>query len=345
MKSITPLLLIFLFVSLQLNAQTKITGTVTDATSGTPLANASVKIKGSSNGVVTNTDGSFTINSNAGNVLVVSSIGYSEQTITIGNETVLTIRLQPSAGELAEIVTVGTRSAGRIKTETAVPVDVVNVSKSTLPTARMNITDILNYAAPSFNFNKQSGSDGADHIDLATLRGLGPDQTLVLINGKRRHQTAFIAVFGTRGRGSSGTDLNAIPVAAIDHIEILRDGASAQYGSDAIAGVINIVLKKDIKRFTGSVGWSGYYDKKYNPHFFDDNNEYYKHGAIDGNAFEFNRDAGFRVGKNGGFFNIAGSFVTNGKTFRQDNGTLTHQSLSPRKWRWFNDECWHHVQH
>ena len=109
---------------------------------------------------------------------------------------------------------------------------------------------------------KQTGSDGADHIDLATLRGLGPDQTLVLINGKRRHQTAFVAVFGTRGRGNSGTDLSAIPIGAIDRVEILRDGASAQYGSDAIAGVINIILKKNVNQFTGNLGYAAYYDSE-----------------------------------------------------------------------------------
>jgi iron complex outermembrane receptor protein len=113
----------------------------------------------------------------------------------------------------------------------------------------MDITDILNYSAPSFNYNKQSGSDGADHVELGTLRGLGPDQTLVLVNGKRRHSTAFVSVFGTRGRGNSGVDLSSIPTASIDRIEILRDGASAQYGSDAIAGVINLVLKENHRRF------------------------------------------------------------------------------------------------
>src|SRR4030095_16879474 len=126
-----------------------------------------------------------------------------------------------------------------------------------------------------------------DHIDLATLRGLGPDQTLVLINGKRRHQTAFVAVFGTRGRGNSGTDLSAIPLGAIDRVEILRDGASAQYGSDAIAGVINLVLKKNVHQFSANVGYSGYYDKKYNPNFKEEYGQYIHDGAIDGNAFSF----------------------------------------------------------
>jgi iron complex outermembrane receptor protein len=107
---------------------------------------------------------------------------------------------------------------------------------------QVEVNQVLQYIAPSFNSNKQSGADGADHIDPATLRGLGPDQTLVLINGKRRHQSSLINIFGSRGRGNTGTDLNAIPVSAIERIEILRDGASAQYGSDAIAGVINVVL-------------------------------------------------------------------------------------------------------
>lgn len=111
---------------------------------------------------------------------------------------------------------------------------------------------MLQYVAPSFNSNKQSGADGVDHIDPATLRGLGPDQTLVLINGKRRHQSSLINLFGSRGRDNTGTDLNAIPISAIDHIEILRDGAVAQYGSDAIAGVINIVLKSTTNEFTGN---------------------------------------------------------------------------------------------
>ena len=139
-----------------------------------------------------------------------------------------------------------------------------------MPTAKMDLTSVLNIAAPSFNCNKQSGADGADHIDLGTLRGLGPDHTLVLINGKRRHSTAFVGLFGTRGRANSGVDMNGFPQAAVDRIEILRDGASAQYGSDAIAGVINIILKKDINHWSVNAGWSGYYDTKNNARKFND---------------------------------------------------------------------------
>jgi iron complex outermembrane receptor protein len=105
--------------------------------------------------------------------------------------------------------------ANRTQTQTAVPVDVIQLRQVGQTTARFDLTSLINANAPSFNYNKQSGSDGADHIDLATLRGLGPDQTLVLVNGKRRHQTAFVAVFGARGRGNSGTDLSALPAAAL----------------------------------------------------------------------------------------------------------------------------------
>ena len=143
------------------------------------------------------------------------------------------------------IIEVGSRSVERSRTDTPVPVEVVPVSEIADDSGQLDLGQLLQFTAPSFNSNRQSGSDGSDHVDAATLRGLGPDQVLVLINGKRRHSSSLVYIFGTRGRGNVGTDLNTIPVSAIERIEILRDGASAQYGSDAIAGVINIVLKKD----------------------------------------------------------------------------------------------------
>ncbi|HUR83030.1 MAG TPA: TonB-dependent receptor [Thermoanaerobaculia bacterium] len=142
-------------------------------------------------------------------------------------------------------IEVGSRSPERSRTDTPVPVDVVPVEEVADESGQLDLGQLLQFTAPSFNSNRQSGSDGSDHIDAATLRGLGPDQVLVLINGKRRHTSSLVYIFGTRGRGNVGTDLNTIPVSAIERIEILRDGAAAQYGSDAIAGVINIVLKKD----------------------------------------------------------------------------------------------------
>lgn len=315
----TTLLYLLLFVQLNLLSQTitTISGKVTDARSGTGLLGASIRVKGTNAGTFTNQDGSFTIRAKPGDVLEISMVGFKPAAITVSNQSTIDVALELGSAELEQIVLVGTRRAGRVKMETPVPVDVVNIGQVALPTARMDLTAIMNYSAPSLNYNKQSGSDGADHIDLATLRGLGPDQTLVLINGKRRHQTAFVAVFGTRGRGNSGTDLSAIPISAIDRVEILRDGASAQYGSDAIAGVINLILKKNVGQFTGNIGYSGYYDKKYNPHFEKDYRLYEHDGAIDGNAFAFNANYGLPLGKQGGFVNISANFLTNGKTYRQ----------------------------
>ena len=229
------------------NAQKqKITGRVTDATTGAPLEGITVRVKLSSSGTLTNKAGEYSIEAGAKDVLEISAIGFTPQSLSVNGRSVIDVKLASTVSELNQIVLVGTRGGGRARTETPVPVDVIPISQASLPTAKTDLTAVLNIAAPSLNYNKQSGSDGADQIDLATLRGLGPDQTLVLVNGKRRHQTAFVAVYGTRGRGNSGTDLNAIPEAAIDRVEILRDGASAQYGSDAIAGVINIILKKDV---------------------------------------------------------------------------------------------------
>ncbi len=144
----------------------------------------------------------------------------------------------------SQIVVTGTRSADRTALETAVPVDVFPVAELT-ETGRTELNQILAATVPSFNFNQTSISDGSDIIRPATLRGLAPDQTLVLVNSKRRHSSSLVNINGTVGRGSSAVDLNSIPTAAIGSVQVLRDGASAQYGSDAIAGVINVLLKEE----------------------------------------------------------------------------------------------------
>jgi iron complex outermembrane receptor protein len=142
---------------------------------------------------------------------------------------------------IEEIVTIGSRAPGRTAENLPVPVD--SISSDTMKaTGQTEVGRMLQTLAPSFNFSSSSISDGTDALRPATLRGLGPDQTLVLVNGKRRHQAALIHINTSVGRGTAGTDLNAIPAASIKRIEVLRDGAAAQYGSDAIAGVINIVL-------------------------------------------------------------------------------------------------------
>lgn len=313
------LLLSCLFISLTISlfAQQTVTGKVADA-NGLPLAGVTVRSKLTNKVTETANDGSYRITTAADDELEFSMVGYFSQVLKPGLNNTLDIVLVVNDSNLGEIVLIGTRRQGRVKTETTAPVDVINVSQVTGPTARMDLTSVLNFTAPSFNYNKQSGSDGADHVDLATLRGLGPDQTLVLVNGKRRHQTAFVAVFGTRGRGNSGTDLNAIPSFAIDRVEILRDGASAQYGSDAIAGVINLITKKNINKISATIGWAGYHDPKFNTAYEENLYTQYEHaGKIDGNSFSTNVNFGLPLGKKGGFFNATYEVLTTGKTFRQ----------------------------
>ena len=325
-------LLLFIFISSTTIAQKRtITGKIADASSNTPIEGASVKIKGKPGGTITSKEGTFSIQAETGDILIISSIGYSELSFPVTNLNDYSIVLQPSTESLGEIVLVGTRSAGRIKTETPVPIDVIKINQAEVSTARMDLTSVLNYAAPSFNYNKQSGADGADHIDLGTLRGLGPDQTLVLINGKRRHQTAFVALFGTRGRGNSGSDLNAFPEAAVDRIEILRDGASAQYGSDAMAGVINIILKKDVGHLTINGGWSGYDDKKYNSYQSRSTNEYYYGKPVDGSTYALSGNYGVALGKRNGFINFSFDYLNQGKTYRQvpDTNVLKDANALP----------------
>jgi len=147
-----------------------------------------------------------------------------------------------SGPNIEEIISIGSRAKGRTALQTPVPVDMIT-AQNINETGKTETGRILQSLAPSFNFSSSSISDGTDAVRPATLRGLGPDQTLVLINGKRRHTSALIHVNTSVGRGTTGVDMNAIPSSAIKHIEVLRDGASAQYGSDAIAGVINITLK------------------------------------------------------------------------------------------------------
>ncbi|NRA85362.1 MAG: TonB-dependent receptor, partial [Gammaproteobacteria bacterium] len=202
--------------------------------------------------------------------------------------------------DVEQISVIGTRRAARVDTDTPVPVDIIPMDKIAGKSGQLDIGQLLNFAAPSFNSNRQAGSDGSDHIDAASLRGLGPDQVLVLINGKRRHTSSLINVFGSRARGTVGTDLNTIPVIAIKRIEILRDGAAAQYGSDAIAGVINIVLKdKTGLDFVMSTGQ-------------------YTEG--DGQSNQIAANYGVEFGDDGSFINLSGEYTSRDKTNRAPEG-------------------------
>ncbi|KAB2957414.1 MAG: TonB-dependent receptor [Thermoanaerobaculia bacterium] len=194
---------------------------------------------------------------------------------------------------------VGSRTLDRSRTETPVPVDVLPIEQLATESGQLDLGQLLQFVAPSFNSNRQSGSDGSDHVDAATLRGLGPDQVLVLVNGKRRHNSSLVYIFGTRARGNVGTDLNTIPVAAIERIEILRDGAAAQYGSDAIAGVINIILRHDAGLDVTVAGGA--------------------YTAGDGENGQVSVNYGLPVG-DGGILNVTGEFLNREATNRAGPG-------------------------
>lgn len=147
--------------------------------------------------------------------------------------------------EMDVVTVVGSRRLDRTDASTPVPVDIVPMQEIAKTSGQFDVAQSLQYTVPSFNSTRQTGADGADLIDSAALRGLGSDQTLVLVNGKRHHNVALVTLFGARNRGNTGTDLNSIPLMAIDRVEVLRDGAAAQYGSDAIAGVMNFSLRHD----------------------------------------------------------------------------------------------------
>jgi len=274
MKKTLLFLTIMLYVNI-VTAQTVLKGKVTDEQK-LPLRGVSIVEKGTNNGTFTDDDGNYSINyRNENSIIVFSFVGLVSQEIPAGKQKELNITMV-SGNVLGMVEVVGSRRPNRTATESVVPVDIIEVSRLMTTLGQPDVNQMLQYVAPSFNSNKQSGADGADHVDPATLRGLGPDQTLVLINGKRRHQSSLINLFGSRGRGNTGTDLNAIPISAIDHIEILRDGAAAQYGSDAIAGVINIVLKTNTNEFTGdftqgfrNAAPPASYDVLKEPHKFD----------------------------------------------------------------------------
>ncbi|MBL7775597.1 MAG: TonB-dependent receptor, partial [Saprospiraceae bacterium] len=303
-----------------LSAQNLITGTLTDS-GNDPVFGASIQEKGTTNGAISTVDGAFTLRvGNPNATLVISCTGFKTIEIPLNGKTEFQIQLEDGI-TLGEVHVVGSRSYKRSSTDSPVAVDVIDLSEIPTRNGQVEINQILQYAAPSFNASKQSGSDGADHIDPASLRGLGPDQTLVLINGKRRHQSSLINVFGTRGRGNTGTDLNALPAAAIKRIEVLRDGASAQYGSDAIAGVINIVLKDEIGDLSGSITYGAY--STASPSELDGtanaggkNRLYDDDKSFDGNTVRLAANYGLPLGENGGFANITTELLSKQRTLR-----------------------------
>ena len=204
-----------------------------------------------------------------------------------------------TAVDVPSVTVVGSRRIGNTSaTETPVPVDVIPMSRAAEQGGQFDLAQTLTYISPSFNSTRQTGADGADLVDSAALRGLGSDQTLVLVNGKCRHTTALVNLFGARNRGNTGTDMNAIPLMAIKNVQVLRDGAAAQYGSDAIAGVINIELKKSLG--CESVVGAGQYTEH------------------DGNNYLASAYCGVAVGD--GVVGITGEYLDRGRSNRAEEG-------------------------
>jgi iron complex outermembrane receptor protein len=228
-----------------------LTGRVTDAGDGSPLAGAAVRLGGGPS-TTSREDGTYRLQAPAGTYEVtVSRLGFTtvrlQVALAAGATQTLDVPLSEGAQVLDAVVAVGTRRPDRTATDAPVPVDVLTAA-DIQATGLTETAQIIQRLAPSVNFPRATVSDGTDHVRPATLRGLAPDQVLVLVNGKRRHNSALVNVNGSVGRGSTAVDLNAIPTSSIERIEILRDGAAAQYGSDAIAGVVNIVLKQGARR-------------------------------------------------------------------------------------------------
>src|SRR5256885_2294398 len=224
--------------------------------------------------------------------------------VTAGETVTADFKLTATPLSVNEVVVVGARTS-RTATETPVPVDVITAQEMT-ETGVTEVNQMLATLEPSFNASHQTIADGSDQVNPASLGGLGPDQVLALVNGKRRYSSALVHVNGTFGRGTVGVDLNAIPAAAIERIEVLRDGASAQYGSDAIAGVINIVLKRqtehvDASSTVGTTPGGGGLSDLPDHH--------------DGDQVKADANYGFPVGDRG-FFNVTAQYLDRGATSR-----------------------------
>lgn len=283
-----------------------IKGTVDAPDLEAPLAGATVSIVGTTTTATTDDEGHFELVAPPGNVRIraeISGFKLQERVVTVVAGQTAEADFQLSTAPLLNetIVVVGSRTP-RTNVESPVPVDVVTADELSR-SGRTQTGRLLHTLAASFVSTPQTIADGSDHVDPASLRGLGPDQVLILVNGKRRHRSALLHVNGTFGRGTVGTDLNAIAVGSIKRIEILRDGAASQYGSDAIAGVINIVTKDttDVLDVTGETGITA---------------------SRDGLQLKTSANYGFKVGSKG-FVNLTGEYLDRQATNRAGEYTGT----------------------
>ena len=294
---ILPLVLLTLGTQ-ELKGQT-LSGRVTDALTGQALSGANVTIEGSDLGAATDMNGYYSVDLSSGSYSVKASyIGYESKTsnITVRLQNVdVNFALNSSSVDVATVSVVGSRFKPRTQMTSAVPVDNLSV-RELKSTGHLSVESMMTYKLPSYNSQQQTISDATAHFDPADLRGLGPSRTLVLVNGKRKNASALVYINDTPGKGEVGVDMKSIPVAAIERVEVLRDGASAQYGSDAIAGVINIILKDDVDyttvNFRSGITTEG-----------------------DGLNQGFDASTGIRVGSNG-YLNLSASFHDQEETNR-----------------------------
>ena len=245
MKSFTYSVLVgLLFLSTTLIAQTRsVSGTVKDVT-GSGIPGAGVTIKGTAKGTSTDGTGVFKLDGVAeGATLQISAIGYEMQSVVVPTSGDVSVTMKDAATSLDEVViSVGSRNSKRTLTDTPLPIDIVSTN-DLRSTGQTTFDKALQYRVPSFNTVQTPVNDATSLLDPYEIRNMGPSRTLILINGKRKNSSALTYIQTSPGRGESGADISAIPTEAIKRVEILRDGASAQYGSDAIAGVMNIILK------------------------------------------------------------------------------------------------------
>ena len=220
--------------------QNTVTGTITDD-NGAPLAGVNVVEKGTRNGTSTDFDGNYEITVDDNATLVFSYIGFGNVEEKVAGRSVVNAQLTEGV-QLEEFIIVGSRTAPRSNVDSPLPVDVVGV-KELNSTGQATFDKALQYRIPSFNTVQTPVNDATSLLDPYEIRNMGPSRTLILINGKRKNLSALLYTQTSPGRGETGADISAIPTDAIKRVEILRDGASAQYGSDAIAGVMNIILK------------------------------------------------------------------------------------------------------
>ncbi|MTI21706.1 TonB-dependent receptor [Fulvivirga sp. RKSG066] len=206
------------------------------------LPGVNVVVKGTSIGSTTDLSGKVNLDVPENATVQLSFVGYKTQEIVVGNRSNITVTMMPDVEQLQELVIVGSRNAPRSSTDTPLPVDKLSADEL-VSTGQPTFDKALQYRVPSFNTVQTPVNDATSLLDPYEIRNMGPSRTLILINGKRKNLSSLLYTQTSPGRGETGADISAIPTDAIKRVEILRDGASAQYGSDAIAGVMNIVLK------------------------------------------------------------------------------------------------------